>query len=245
MPADDSVPARRDFLRKSLSLIPVVALAGGATPGLALATATTTPADKPGSGAQADAYQPVFFTAEEWLFVQAAVARLIPADDLGPGALEAGAPEFIDRQMQTAYARGGLWYMQGPFAADAPPEMGYQSRLVPQDLYRLGIAAVNRWTGQQHGKVFAELEPAQQDETLKALESGDAQLDGVPAKLFFAQLLQNTKEGFYCDPLHGGNKRLVGWKLVNFPGARADFMDWVERDERYPLPPVSIRGERG
>ncbi|QDD90727.1 gluconate 2-dehydrogenase subunit 3 family protein [Pseudomonas oryzihabitans] len=243
MSADDSVPARRDFLRKSLSLIPVVALAGSAAPSLALAAPT--PVDKPGSSPRADHYQPVFFTAEEWAFVQAAVARLIPADELGPGALEAGASEFIDRQMQTAYARGGLWYMQGPFAADAAPEMGYQSRLVPQDLYRLGIAAVDRWTGQQHGKPFAELAPAQQDEALKALESGDAQLDGVPAKLFFAQLLQNTKEGFYCDPLHGGNKELVGWKLVNFPGARADFMDWVERDERYPLPPVSIRGERG
>ncbi|HAC67333.1 MAG TPA: gluconate 2-dehydrogenase [Pseudomonas sp.] len=243
MSADDSVPARRDFLRKSLSLIPVVALAGGATSGLALAAPT--PENKPGSSPRADHYQPVFFTAEEWAFVQAAVARLIPADELGPGALEAGAPEFIDRQMQTAYARGGLWYMQGPFAADAAPEMGYQSRLVPQDLYRLGIAAVDRWTRQQHGKVFAELAPAEQDATLNALEGGDAALDGVPAKLFFAQLLQNTKEGFYCDPLHGGNKELVGWKLVNFPGARADFMDWVERDERYPLPPVSIRGERG
>ena len=22
---------------------------------------------------------------------------------------------------------------------------------------------------------------------------------------------------------------MVGWKLINFPGARADFMDWVER----------------
>lgn len=243
MSADDSAPARRDFLRKSLSLIPVVALAGSATPSLGLAAAT--PVDKPGSSPRADHYQPVFFTAKEWAFVQAAVARLIPADDLGPGALEAGAPEFIDRQMQTAYARGGLWYMQGPFAADAAPEMGYQSRLVPQDVYRLGIAAVDRWTGQQQGKPFAQLTPAQQDEALKALESGDAPLDGVPAKLFFAQLLQNTKEGFYCDPLHGGNKELVGWKLVNFPGARADFMDWVERDERYPLPPVSIRGERG
>lgn len=241
MSADDSVPARRDFLRKSLSLIPVVALAGSAAPSLA----APTPVDKPGSSPRADHYQPVFFTAEEWAFVQAAVARLIPADELGPGALEAGAAEFIDRQMQTAYARGALWYMQGPFAADAAPEMGYQSRLVPQDLYRLGIAAVDRWTSQQHGKPFAQLAPAQQDAALKALESGDVQLDGVPAKLFFAQLLQNTKEGFYCDPLHGGNKELVGWKLVNFPGARADFMDWVERDERYPLPPVSIRGERG
>ena len=130
MSADDSVPARRDFLRKSLSLIPVVALAGGATSGLALAAPT--PENKPGSSPRADHYQPVFFTAEEWAFVQAAVARLIPADELGPGALEAGAPEFIDRQMQTAYARGGLWVMPGPLAAQHLPVMGRLSSLDPR-----------------------------------------------------------------------------------------------------------------
>ncbi|STS96124.1 gluconate 2-dehydrogenase subunit gamma [Klebsiella pneumoniae] len=38
---------------------------------------------------------------------------------------------------------------------------------------------------------------------------------------------------------------MVGWTLINFPGARADFMDWVERGERYPFPPVSINGGEG
>ncbi len=46
-------------------------------------------------------YQPRFFTNTEWAFVNAAVARLIPSDDNGPGAIEAGVPEFIDRQMET------------------------------------------------------------------------------------------------------------------------------------------------
>ncbi|STW69178.1 gluconate 2-dehydrogenase subunit gamma [Klebsiella pneumoniae] len=55
---------------------------------------------------------------------------------------------------------------------------------------------------------------------------------------------KNTREGFFSDPIHGGNKGMVGWTLINFPGARADFMDWVERGERYPFPPVSINGER-
>ena len=64
-------------------------------------------------------YQPTFFTPEEWAFIKAAVARLIPADERGPGALEAGVPEFIDRQMNTPYATGSIWYMQGPFNPDA------------------------------------------------------------------------------------------------------------------------------
>ncbi|HBT7175943.1 gluconate 2-dehydrogenase, partial [Klebsiella pneumoniae] len=75
-------------------------------------------------------------------------------------------------------------------------------------------------------------------------ESGKAEFKQLPASLFFTYLLQNTREGFFSDPIHGGNKGMVGWTLINFPGARADFMDWVERGERYPFPPVSINGER-
>jgi gluconate 2-dehydrogenase gamma chain len=41
----------------------------------------------------------------------ALVDRLIPADEEGPGALEAGAAEFIDRQMTEPYGHGALWYM--------------------------------------------------------------------------------------------------------------------------------------
>ena len=58
------------------------------------------------------------------------------------------------------------------------------------------------------------------------------------------EYVDTVREGFFSDPIHGGNKGMVGWTLINFPGARADFMDWVERGERYPFPPVSINGER-
>ena len=54
-----------------------------------------------------------WFTDAEAAFVTAAVARLIPADDLGPGAVEAGVPTFIDRQLAGPYGRGERWYMQG------------------------------------------------------------------------------------------------------------------------------------
>ncbi|MBN0401455.1 gluconate 2-dehydrogenase subunit 3 family protein, partial [Pseudomonas aeruginosa] len=79
---------------------------------------------------------------------------------------------------------------------------------------------------------------------LQRLEAGQIDLQELTAKLLFGRLLQNTREGFFSDPIHGGNKGMVGWTLINFPGARADFMDWVERGERYPFPPVSINGER-
>nr|BFD38772.1 gluconate 2-dehydrogenase subunit 3 family protein [Pseudomonas sp. FFPRI_1] len=238
---------RREFLRKSLTLIPVVTVASTGLGGSLLAAApetaaAATPAKQPAGSSQG--YEPSYFTAEEWAFIKAAVERLIPADEMGPGALEAGVPEYIDRQMNTPYAAGALWYMQGPFKADAAPEMGWQSKLVPKDIYRLGIAATDAWCKDLKGQTFAAQDSATRDDLLKQLEAGTPQLDAVPAKLFFNLLLQNTKEGFFSDPIHGGNKGLVGWTLIGFPGARADFMDWVERNEQYPFPAVSIRGER-
>ncbi|RXX75010.1 hypothetical protein DD589_30280 [Klebsiella pneumoniae] len=65
-----------------------------------------------------------------------------------------------------------------------------------------------------------------------------------PAYLSLSYTLQNTREGFCRDPTHGGNKDMLGWTLINFPGARADFTCRVDRAERYPFPPVSINGER-
>ena len=164
------------------------------------------------------------------------MARLIPADERGPGALEAGVPEFIDRQMNTPYATGAIWYMQGPFNPDVPKEMGYQLPLVPKQIYNLGISDADAYSKKTAGKPFAELDGAQQDAMLQKFESGEAEFPQLPSKLFFSYLLQNTREGFFSDPIHGGNKDMVGWKLINFPGARADFMDWVERGGALSLP---------
>ncbi|QXG54366.1 gluconate 2-dehydrogenase subunit 3 family protein [Pantoea jilinensis] len=235
--------SRRDFLLKTITLAPAMAVGSTAMGAFSLPLAAQA-AKTPAAPQQARDYQPNWFTAEEFAFITAAVARLIPSDERGPGALEAGVPEFIDRQMNTPYATGSNWYMQGPFNPDLPKELGYQLPLVPQQIYRLGLADADNYSKKQHGKVFAQLSGEQQDALLQAMESGSAEFSQLPAKVFFSFLLQNTREGFFSDPIHGGNQGMVGWKLINFPGARADFMDWVERGERYPFPSVSIRGER-
>lgn len=235
--------SRRDFLLRTIAIAPAMAV--GSTAIGALSSRDALAAENTSIAAQtAREYQPNWFTAEEYTFISAAVTQLIPKDDRGPGALEAGVPEYIDRQMNTPYATGANWYMQGPFTPDVEKEFGYQLPLVPQQIYRLGIAEANEQSQKQYGKVFAELSTEQQVQFLTALEAGKVEFRQFPAKTFFSFLLQNTREGFFSDPIHGGNQGLVGWKLINFPGARADFMDWVERGERYTLPPVSIRGER-
>jgi gluconate 2-dehydrogenase gamma chain len=186
-------------------------------------------------------YQPAFFTQSEWAFLNAACARLIPADELGPGAVEAGVPQFIDRQMATPWADGGLWYMQGPFL-QAKPEFGYQSALTPKQTYRIGIKAIDALAG---GKGFAGLDAGQQDEMLKKIEAGTLTSPDISLKSFFALLLKNVQEGFFGDPLYGGNKDMAGWKLIGHPGVRADYLEWVGEAKPYPYGPVSLYGKRG
>jgi gluconate 2-dehydrogenase gamma chain len=187
MSDEDRDNPRREFLRKSLTLIPVVTLAGTGLGSSMLQAApeaaSAAPVAQPPRD-DASVYQPSYFTAEEWAFITAAVAQLIPNDAQGPGALEAGVPEYIDRQMNTPYAAGALWYMQGPFNAEAAPEMGWQSKLVPKEIYRLGIAATDQWTKSLNGKTFAQQDSATRDDLLKQLEAGKPQFDAVPAKIF-------------------------------------------------------------
>ena len=184
-----------------------------------------------------------WFTDAEAAFVSAAAARLIPADDLGPGAAEAGVPTFIDRQLAGPYGRGERWYMQGPWSPGLPTQ-GYQTRLTPAGLYRTAIKAIDAAVVREsRGASFAKLAAADQDAFLHRLEKGEVALDGVDAKGFFEQLLQNTLEGFWSDPIYGGNKDMAGWKLIGFPGARYDNSDFVaQHGQKYPLPPVGLTG---
>ncbi len=118
--------SRRDFLLKTITLAPAVAVGSSALG--AFSAPAQAQAATPAESQVARDYQPSWFTAEEFVFINAAVARLIPADERGPGALEAGVPEFIDRQMNTPYATGANWYMQGPFNPDLPKKWAISCR---------------------------------------------------------------------------------------------------------------------
>jgi gluconate 2-dehydrogenase gamma chain len=235
----DNPSASRRKLIKGLSLIPaIVVTAGGAvTPGDSCAAASTD---------SMSTYAPTFFTKAEWDFILAACDRLIPHDEHGPGAIELGVPEFLDRHMQTPYASGDIWYMQGPFL-EASEKFGYQGRLALRDILRLGMKAVDGACASTHdGKLFAQLTAADQEVVLKAAEKGELKLDGISSKTFFSMFLAEVRNGYFSDPKHGGNKGMGSWKMIGYPGMRADYNDWVEvRDKPYPLPPVDLAGQRG
>jgi gluconate 2-dehydrogenase gamma chain len=163
-----------------------------------------------------------FFTEGEAVIVAAAASRIFPSDDSGPGAREAGVAVYIDRQLAASYGRDRFRYTQPPFE-DALPELGYQAKETPSQIYREGLKAL---------KGFHLLPPAEQDKALHQIESS----------VFFALLRQNTIEGMFCDPLHGGNTGMVGWQLIGFPGPRMSNFDDVEKHygEAFRPKPASL-----
>ncbi len=185
-----------------------------------------------------------FFTPEEAAAVEAIVDRLIPADDLGPGGKEAGCAVFIDRQLSGPYGTHDGLYMEAPFSDHPLPTQGLQSPLVPRQQYRLGLAALASYCRSHFAnRGFAELSDADKDSVLTGLEKGTVALPGFSGRMLFSALLTNTMEGFFADPVYGGNRDMVGWKLVGFAGARYDYRDVMQNPNKpYTLPPVSLQG---
>jgi gluconate 2-dehydrogenase gamma chain len=182
-----------------------------------------------------------YLTAQEARFLDAAVARLIPADGLGPGAKEAGVTIFIDRQLVSFWGTHGRNYRMGPWR-EGTPQQGFQSRLTPQEIYRAGIRETNLHCVARHGKVFEFLSADLQDQVLQALEDNEVPLESLPSRLFFNLLLRNTMEGFFGDPMYGGNRDKVGWKLIGFPGLPAsNYAELLlKHGEAYQVEPVGI-----
>lgn len=192
-----------------------------------------------------DGYTPAYFSMTEWAFVRAACARLIPSEGDGPGATEAQVPVFIDKQMAGDFGKGSDWCMVGPHDPGADPLLGFQSPLPPATIYRQAIAVVDAWCKTEKGQTFSELDAPAQDDAITALQTSKIPLK-PELRDFFTLLLQNTKEGYFADPMYGGNYKMAGWKHIGFPGARGAYREWAsEKDTAYPLGPVSISGERG
>jgi gluconate 2-dehydrogenase gamma chain len=225
---------RRDF----------VALVGTALAAESIETrrgdaATSVHDPAPALGSELEAY--TYLTAPEAAFVEAAVDRLIPLDTLGPGGREAGVAFYIDQQLSGQFGYAAKMYRQGPWVADASPDFGYQSPLTPREAYRLGIAATNAYCTKTYGKTFDKLEGAHQDDVLTALDRAKLEFENVSAKMFFEMLYGNAVEGFFADPLYGGNRDKAGWKLVGFPGAAAVYYSFIEKHNvPYRVNPQSI-----
>jgi gluconate 2-dehydrogenase gamma chain len=199
-----------------------------------------------------------FFVPFQAAIIEAAAARLIPSDDLGPGAIEAGVVYFIDRQLyqqRIGYlGYRGQRYGLGPFQAGEVTQ-GDQSALPLAERFRIGILGMEGLAQERFGRGFVRLSPEEQDDILRDMDEGEIEVFGrvslttppstfeggdqgiaqspgqtaITAKAFFELLLAYTIAGFFVDPVHGGNRDLVGWKMIGFPGAQIGYGDWILR----------------
>jgi gluconate 2-dehydrogenase gamma chain len=133
-------------------------------------------------------------SAAQLRILSAFVDRLIPKDELGPGASESGVPEYINRSLGDYLAGEKTVFIEGLEATDALARRSQNA-------------------------AFVDLTPVQQDALLTAMESGAA--DGFPdARGFFNRARRLALEGMFGDPYYGGNKNFAGWDLIKYPGPR-------------------------
>jgi gluconate 2-dehydrogenase gamma chain len=148
-----------------------------------------------------------FFNDHEAQTVDAIAARIIPGDESDPGAREAGATTYIDRAL-------------GGFLREL------------QTFYRRALRRLDEHCRDLHGRCFADLTVDEQDQLLGRLEAagrgseGESELRDVTWDdesllwTFFEVVREHVMQGTFCDPVYGGNRNLVGWRLLGFPGTQ-------------------------
>ena len=186
--------------------------------------------------AQLDPQPWYFLTDAEARFLAAACDVLIPADEF-PSASQAGVVDFIDLQLSGPYGIGDFHYLQPPFPENPLATQGYQAPFAPAELWRRGMAAADRIAGG-----FAGLDDAGRQAFIRRLsEGGIAPGDWPDAAQFWTEFSDLTNQGYFADPIHGGNKDYAGWRMVGFPGAHAYYLSFVDAfNVPYPAPPKGI-----
>lgn len=158
-------------------------------------------------GHSTPAYKAATLTSQEMATLRAALAQLLPKDELGPGAVEAGVDVYIDTALANAY-----------------------KALLPT--YRTLLAAFDKAAASAHGESFASLAAADQVALLGQLEAGKAPgvavSDRAAVAKGFQLLLAHMREGMFGDPMYGGNRNTAGWQLIGYPGVT---LVWTAGDQ--------------
>jgi len=217
--------SRRDLLRTAgaagaAALIPGAVVGEGAAPDTGVSAAKSVAAS--GAAKSAAAGPPagplMSLTAHETEILAAMVDRLIPSDEMGPGALEAGALRYIDRALSEAESDQA-------------------------EAYRAGLAALDRYSEYSRGAPFLELAARDQDSVLVDCQIGSATGAGVgfegSSAGFFNMVKSHTWQGTFGDPQYGGNVDFIGWDMIRYPGLRMRVTDDDQRRlESHELEPV-------
>jgi gluconate 2-dehydrogenase gamma chain len=198
-----------------------------------------------------DTTEKLFFDDDEWATIEAAAARIIPTDQ-DPGAREARVIVFIDRYLSgidyiyAAADGSGFLELTGKLADAWRSRIGDMQRT-----YRAGIRKLDEIAQSTSGRPFVALSETEQDEvlvqlsgapkptkvTLGSSEAVGSFLQGVfdEGMEFWPALCLHVRQGFFCDPVYGGNKNRMGWDVVGFDGPRSlrDTMNGTYSTDKY------------
>jgi gluconate 2-dehydrogenase gamma chain len=229
---------RREFLT-SVSVVGAASVHALAPVAAEAQTASQTPAVQ--HTAEAAGY--TYLKPVEQAFVEALVDHMIPKDELTGSGTEIGIATYIDRALAGSWGKGDRLYKEGPWQRGTPNQ-GYQLPMTPAQLYRAGIEGSNAYCRKTFGKDFDRCTADQKEAFLKDLAAGKITLDGgLPGRAFFAVFYENVMEGMFADPIYGGNKDKVGWKMIGFPGVMANNAENVKKysdGKKFTADPVSI-----
>ena len=228
---------RRRFLKKLVTIAgaaPVATntLAAGVATAVGVAEAAAAPATPAATAPAATNPQDAgyqFFSQDEAAFVEALVNVMCPADALTPNGVDCGVATYMDRQLAGAFGQGAKRYMQGPFPA-AKPELGYQWALTPAQLFQAGIGSADQHCRQRYGKGFDQLGGADAEAFLQRLAAGELDDERLALSRWFNEVVYPLfVQGCFADPIYGGNRNKVFWKMVGYPGLPAVYArDMIE-----------------
>ncbi len=204
-------------------------------------------------------------TSAEAKTVEALTARIYPGDASDPGARESGVTNYIDKMLTFHEGYVEYTYIHSPHAkayeGDQPPDQksdehgpiiwvkksemdryGFQSLKTPVKLYQDGLTYVDKYSNQKFGKNFVDLTEDQQDQVLDDMEKGKAAdaFEDPTDKSFFKMLQMHTIQGMFSDPAYGGNKDMIGWKQIGYPGAQRAYTPGDMNTEGPVRPPQSL-----
>jgi gluconate 2-dehydrogenase gamma chain len=228
--------SRRIFLRQLGTTSGAVALAPVAT-GTVLAGGPTEAAAQ--TTARSSEQAPTTYLSlgpDEAAFVEALVNVMCPADRMTPSGVDCGLAIFIDRQLAGGFGKGDRLYMRGPWKT-GKPQLGYQLPLTPEQFFKAGVAAAQEICATRFGKAFDLLPWADADAFLQDLAGGKLRHPRVSLANWFNDLVYPLfVEACFADPVYGGNRDKVFWKMVGYPGLPANHArDMVEfRGKPFP-----------
>jgi gluconate 2-dehydrogenase gamma chain len=118
-----------------------------------------------------------------------------------------------------------ITYSSGTIAPRLQAGTAYQYAFSPREFWRRGLVFLETYSKAAKGGNFETLSSADQTSILQDLFNNSSSntalqnaFQGPKDGEFFNEVYDMVIAGFFSDPIHGGNKGLVGWELIAFNG---------------------------